>query len=144
VAIRKEVKQFMDTIPRQDDEVPNYQESLNVEDILKDIKFLIDEQGGSKDKLKAYLENVEEQVQTLKKNSITELDKQQIKLLVEKHPYFKNPCNYHIRLITIMKYLKRKGVNILVEDIDLVVDSIIATIDGVVKVEYGRYYRTRS
>ncbi|MCK8060699.1 MULTISPECIES: hypothetical protein [unclassified Fusibacter] len=134
----------MDTIPRQDDEVPNYQEALNVEDILKDIKFLIDEHGGSKDRLKAYLENVEEQVQSFKQNAVTEADKQQIKLLVEKHPYFKNPCNYHIRLITIMKYLKRKGINIAIEDIDLVVDSIIESIDGVVKVEYGRYYRIRA
>ncbi len=78
------------------------------------------------------------------KRDFTEEDKEEITYLIKKHPYFKNPCNYPIRLITIMKYLKRKDVDINLPDADLVVDELIATLDGVERLEYGRYYRRKS
>ncbi len=78
------------------------------------------------------------------KKHFTAEDKEEIVSLIKKHPYFKNPCNYHIRLVTIMKYLKRKDVDINLPDADLVIDDLIASLDGVERLEYGRYYRRKS
>lgn len=72
---------------------------------------------------------------------IFDIDEDSIKSKIEKHPYFKNPCNYPIRLITIMKYLKKKGVDISYKDIDLVVDRLIQEMDGVKKVGNGMYLK---
>ncbi len=78
------------------------------------------------------------------KKHFTVKDKEEIVSLIKKHPYFKNPCNYHIRLVTIMKYLKRKDVDINLPDADLIIDDLIASLDGVERLEYGRYYRRKS
>ena len=72
---------------------------------------------------------------------IFDIDEKSIKKKIEKHPYFKNPCDYPIRIITIMKYLKKKGVNIDYKDMDLIVDKLIREMDGVKKVGDGMYLK---
>ncbi len=42
-----------------------------------------------------------------------------------------------------MKYLKKKGIDINMPDMDLLVDEIIQTIDGVKKRGYGQYSRVK-
>ena len=46
---------------------------------------------------------------------------------------------YPIRLLTILKYLKRKGINMNYADIDVYVDNLIQKMDGVRKVGRGLY-----
>ncbi len=70
-----------------------------------------------------------------------DIDENSIKKKIEKHPYFKNPCDYPIRLITIMKYLKKKGVDISYKDMDLIVDRLIQEIDGVEKIGDRMYFK---
>ncbi|WZL74599.1 hypothetical protein QBE52_07875 [Clostridiaceae bacterium 35-E11] len=72
---------------------------------------------------------------------IFDIDEASIKKKIQKHPYFKNPCDYPIRLVTIMKYLKKKGVNINYKDMDLIVDKLIQEIEGVTKVGDGMYLK---
>ncbi|WP_053957591.1 hypothetical protein [Inediibacterium massiliense] len=72
---------------------------------------------------------------------VFDINETSIKKKIEKHPYFKNPCDYPIRLITIMKYLKKKGVDINFKDMDLIVDKLIQQIDGVKKVGEGMYFK---
>ncbi|WP_129596065.1 hypothetical protein [Anaerophilus nitritogenes] len=72
---------------------------------------------------------------------VFDINEASIKKKIEKHPYFKNPCDYPIRLITIMKYLKKKGVDINFQDMDLIVDKLIQQIDGVKKVGEGMYLK---
>lgn len=65
--------------------------------------------------------------------------KKEIESIIKSHPYFKNPCDYPIRLLTILKYLRRKGVNVNYADIDLYVDALLSHMDGVKKVGRGLY-----
>ncbi|MDO4772313.1 MAG: hypothetical protein Q4A72_01880 [Bacillota bacterium] len=58
---------------------------------------------------------------------------------IRKHPYFKNPCKYPIRIISIMKYLKKKGFDVKEKDIDLKVDELISQLPDVTKVDFGLY-----
>lgn len=59
--------------------------------------------------------------------------------LLKKHPYFKKPSDHPIRLITIMKYLKKKGVDTSIHNIDLLVEELILGIDGVKKIQSNKY-----
>lgn len=115
-------------------------EALKMDEIINDIKELIENHEDPKEQLAKYINDVEEKIES---NLLLEVDKEEIKKLVEKHPYFKNPSTYHIRMITIMKYLKKKGMNINIPDFDLLVDEIILTIDGVEKIGYDRYKRKK-
>ncbi len=72
---------------------------------------------------------------------IFDIDEASIKSKIEKHPYFKNPCDYPIRLVTIMKYLKKKGVDTTYKDIGLIVDKLIQEINGVKKIGDGMYIK---
>lgn len=121
----------------------NYYSHSNNDQIaifIKDIRSLLDKYSNPKKQLNEYLKKIEESM-IINGNSKEIIDREKIKKYIEKHPYFKNPCNYHIRLLTIMKYLKKKGVNINIKDMDLIVDEIIQEIDGVIKVGEGRYIR---
>ena len=71
------------------------------------------------------------------------IDENSIREKVEKHPYFKNPCGHPIRLITIMKYLKKKGINTSLEDMDLVVDRLVQAIPEVQKIGDGLYLKCK-
>ncbi len=72
-------------------------------------------------------------------SSLGDTKDEDILALIKKHPYFKNPCKYPIRIISIMKYLKKKGFNVSEKDIDLKVDQLIASISDVDKIEFGLY-----
>ncbi len=132
-------------VPEPDDQTirPIASERLERNDIINDIRTLLEQHDNPADILQQYIDEVEERIEEEGRSQLEMVDKNNIKLLIEKHPFFKNPNNYHIRLITIMKYLKKKGVDINVPDMDLLVDEIIQTIDGVNKRGYGQYSRVK-
>lgn len=116
---------------------------LGTNEIIEDIKILLERHENPSDHLQAYLNQVEASIEKEQKEKLASVDRDYLKGLIEKHPFFKNPNNYHIRLITVMKYLKKKDVDISIPDMDLLVDEIIQSIDGVKKRGYGQYSRTR-
>ncbi len=118
-------------------------ETVLMDGFIKDIKYLIENSQDSKSQLNQYITEVEEKIEYHRANRLSKVDKEEIKGLIEKHPYFKNPCNYHIRIITIMKYLKKKGIDISIPDIDLLVEEVILTIDGVKSTGDGRYTKKK-
>lgn len=128
-------------------EVPEQEYSpikkLEMTDVLEDIKNLIEKHDNPAIELQKYLINVESIIIDENKQKLNEVNQDQVRHLIEKHPYFKNPSTYHIRLITIMKYLKKKGIDITLNDFDLMVDEIIMSIEGVEKISYGKYSRKR-
>lgn len=115
--------------------------SIKMESVIKDIRVLINKYNNPKEYVNDYLRKVEKKMVNNNIENEGLVDRNSIKKHIEKHPYFKNPCNYHIRLLTIMKYLKKKGVDISIKDIDLVVDEIIQEIDDVKKVGEGKYIK---
>lgn len=135
---------FSDFAENTDDEpsAKNYNvATIGVDDMIKDIKKMIASEDDHKEKLTSYLSVIERKIEDQNQITLNNVDRDHIKKLIEKHPFFKNPNSYHIRLITIMKYLKKKGVDIAINDIDLLVDEIILKVDGVVKVADGKYKR---
>ncbi len=72
-------------------------------------------------------------------SSLGDCKDEDILALIKKHPYFKNPCKYPIRIISIMKYLKKKGLDVGKKDVDLKVDELISNISNVDKIEFGLY-----
>lgn len=116
-------------------------QTIGVDDLIKDIKEMIENDDDHKEKLTSYLMDIEKKMESKNLLDINSVDRGHIQKLIEKHPYFKNPNSYHIRLITIMKYLKKKGVDVTIIDIDLLVDEIIRKIDGVQKMADGKYKR---
>lgn len=137
------MKLVFSDIPENSDEGDSAINTIGVDDLIKDIKEMIESDDDHKVKLASYLSDIENQIKSKNLIDIQNVDRDQIKKLVEKHPFFKNPNTYHIRLITIMKYLKKKGVDISINDIDLLVDEIIQTIDGVKKIADGKYSRRK-
>ena len=117
-------------------------ETIGVDDLIKDIKKMIASDEDHKEKLTSYLSVIESKIESQNQHDLKSVDRNQIQQLIEKHPFFKNPNNYHIRLITIMKYLKKKGIDISIHDIDLLVDEIIQKIEGVVKIADGKYKKS--
>lgn len=132
-------------VPEPDDQTirPIASERLESKDIINDIKTLLEQHDDPTDILQQYIGEVEERIEEEERSQLETVDRDSIKALIEKHPFFKNPNNYHIRLITIMKYLKKKGIDINMPDMDLLVDEIIQTIDGVRKKGYGQYARVK-
>jgi len=120
---------------------PTPVDAIGVDDMIKDIKKMIESEDDHKEKLTSYLSIIEKKIEDQNQIDLNNVDQDHIKKLIEKHPFFKNPNSYHIRLITIMKYLKKKGVDVSINDIDLLIDEIIQKIDGVVKVADGKYKR---
>ncbi|WP_430886208.1 hypothetical protein [Fusibacter sp. JL216-2] len=132
-------------VPEPDDHTirPIASERLESKDIINDIKTLLEQHDNPTDMLQQYIGEVEERIEEEERSQLETVDRDNIKTLIERHPFFKNPNSYHIRLITIMKYLKKKGVDIAVPDMDLLVDEVIQTIDGVKKKGYGQYSRIK-
>ncbi|MBF4694899.1 hypothetical protein [Fusibacter ferrireducens] len=116
---------------------------LEMNDVLKDIKELLERHDNPALELQKYLSEVETKIDFENKRELDSVDKENVKSVIEKHPYFKNPSSYHIRLITIMKFLKKKGVDITIRDFDMLVDEIIMSIEGVEKIGYGKYRRRK-
>ncbi|QXM06220.1 hypothetical protein [Crassaminicella indica] len=108
---------------------------------LKDLKKLLKDYNKPIHKIDYLISELERNKDCENVIRIFDIDKNSIKKKIEKHPYFKNPCDYPIRLVTIMKYLKKKGVNIKYKDMDLIVDQLIQEIDGVKKVGDGMYLK---
>lgn len=115
--------------------------NIKMESIIEDIRVLLNKYNDPKEHVNNYLSKVEKKIEDNGIDTKYFIDRKKIRKYIEKHPYFKNPCNYHIRLLTIMKYLKKKGIDISINDIDLVVDEIIQEIDGVKKIAEGKYVR---
>ena len=133
-----------DDVPEQKN-IENEQitKEVDAEFIISEIKNLLGEHKDPSDKLQEYINHVEKKIDIVRKNELNNINKDEIKKLIEKHPYFKNPNSYSIRLITIMKFLKKKSVNVSLPDIDLLVEEIILSIDGVIKDGYGKYLRKK-
>ncbi len=116
-------------------------DNIQMESIIKDIKVLLNKYNNPKEHVNKYLQKVEKEIENNGVETEYFIHRNKVKKYIEKHPYFKNPCNYHIRLLTVMKYLKKKGIDINIKDFDLVVDEIIQEIDGVKKIGEGKYIK---
>lgn len=119
----------------------NGAKEIEFDKMLKNIKELI--RHDDKRKLEAYIEEMENYLSD-EAIHYYERESERIKQLIGKHPYFKNPCTYPIRLLTIMKYLKKKGIDTNIKDIDLLVDRAIESMDGVKKIGPGMYLVKKS
>lgn len=108
---------------------------------LKDLKKFLGKYHKPTEQVDYLINNLEGNMDLNNVIKIFDIDEESIKKKIQKHPYFKNPCDYPIRLVTIMKYLKKKGVNINYKDMDLIVDKLIQEIDGVTKVGDGMYLK---
>lgn len=114
----------------------NIREELN---FYKELKNCFKEYGKNTDDIDFIIKNLQEQIKAFSAADPTLPDDEKFAAAIEKHPYFKNPCDYPIRLITILKYLKSRGFNMNYTDIDIYVDKIIQKMDGVKKVGRGLY-----
>lgn len=129
------------------DEETNFDLHVYLEEAKNDLRFLRDlkkflkKYNKSTSQIDQYIHRLEGNMDMEKVVQIYDIDENAIKKSIEKHPYFKNPCDYPIRLLTIMKYLKKKGTDIHYKDMDLIVDRLIQEIDGVKKVGDGMYLK---
>ena len=110
----------------------------------KDLRSFFKEYDKSIEDIEFIINNIERNISIFNQSGSIIIDEQKMISQIEKHPYFKNPCDYPIRLITILKYLKEKGFNLNYKDIDIYVDKIIQRIDGVKKVGRGLYLKKKS
>jgi len=137
------MKMVFSDLPENADDAPSANNSevlsIGVDELIKDIKEMIEDDANHKERLSSYLTSIEKQIESQNKLDLKNVDREAIKKLIGKHPYFKNPNSYHIRMITIMKYLKKKQVDVSIPDFDLLIDEIIQTMDGVTKVADGKY-----
>ena len=113
--------------------------NLNLNNVIDDIKEVLINHENPKEILEEYLMHIESKLDTERMLKIHEINKDNIKKIIEGHPYFKNPNDYGIRLVTIMKFLKKKGVDVSLPDIDILVDEIVKTCDNVESDEFGKY-----
>ena len=118
----------------------NIREELN---FYKELRSCFREYDKSVEDIDFIIRNIEATVEIFDSGSPIVLDEEKILRQIEKHPYFKNPCDYPIRLITILKYLKRKGYNMNYADIDIYIDKLLQRMDGVKKVGRGLYLKNR-
>lgn len=114
----------------------NIREELN---FYKELKNCFREYGKNTDDIEFIIKNLNDQIDMFENSDPQLPDDEKFMAAIEKHPYFKNPCDYPIRLITILKYLKNRGFNMNYTDIDIYVDKIIQKMDGVKKVGRGLY-----
>lgn len=116
----------------------NLREELN---FYKELRSYFKEYDKPVEEIDFIISNIESNLLVFGSGSEILLDEEKIIKQIEKHPYFKNPCDYPIRLITILKYLKSKGFNMNYTDIDLYVDRLIQRMEGVKKVGRGQYQK---
>lgn len=88
--------------------------------------------------------NIESDLEKFSEARGVVMDEEAIIAQLEKHPYFKNPSDYPVRLLTLLKYLKAKGFNMHYTDIDIYIDRVVQKLEGVRKVGKGLYQKTRS
>lgn len=106
----------------------------DIYELVDGISRLLSEEIGSNARIDSYLDELKQRAKR-KRPSFSDGE---LKELILKHPYFKNPCQHPIRIISIMKYLKRKGYAGQ-NGFESRIDSIISSIDGVKRIEFGRY-----
>ena len=116
----------------------NIREELNFYKTLKD-HFKI--YGKPTDDLDFIIKNLEDQIADFEAGSPILPDQKSMEEAIAKQPYFKNPCDYPISLLTILKYLKHRGFHMNYADIDVYVDNIVQKMDGVKKVGRGLYIK---
>jgi len=107
---------------------------LSMEEVIHRMKQINEEQAEPSEDLSQLIEQVQKKIV-----SCQEVDLEKVKDLILRHAFFRNPNHYHIRLITIMKHLKKKGIDISIPDFDLLVDEIIVSLPGVKKIGGDRY-----
>lgn len=122
---------------------PAVSSSVNLNNVIDDIKEVLIKHDNPKKILKEYLNNIESKIDTERMLKIHEINRENIKEMILSHPYFRNPNDYGIRLVSIMKYLKKKGVDVSIPDIDIFVDEIVKSIDSVESVEFGKYKKIK-
>lgn len=110
-------------------------------EFLKELKKVLEKYNKPTSQVEYLISELEGNTDYQKVINIFGIDEKRILSYIKKHPYFKNPCDYPIRLITIMKYLKKKEISINYRDMDLIVDKLILQIDGVKKVGDGMYLK---
>lgn len=124
--------------------IPLSQENLREElNFFKELRSFFKEFDKPVEDIDFIIANIESNLEIFNKNISIALDDEKIIRQIEKHPYFKNPCDYPIRLITVLKYLKEKGFNMNYQDIDIYIDKLMQKIDGVKKVGRGLYQKNR-
>lgn len=129
-------------VPSATDDEPDL-EMIRIDNVINDIKLIIGNDTQSDEQLKHYISKVESHLNNHQIQELNSIDREEIKRLILKHPYFRNPCNYNIRLTTIMKYLKKKGLDPHLRNVDLLVDEVIMSIDGIEKKGYDKYFMKR-
>ncbi len=118
----------------------NLREELNFYEKLTEVFREYDRET---EDLEFIINNIKEQIDEFRASASISIipDEEAIVHAIQKHPYFKNPCDYPIRLITIMKYLKQKGFNTNYADIDLYIDRLLQSMPSVKKVGRGLYMK---
>lgn len=114
----------------------NLREELNFYFQLSDT---FKEYGKDTDELDFIISHLQSQIEWFSNERASLPDRQEIERLIRNHPYFRNPCSYPIRLLTILKYLRKSGINVNYKDIDIYVDSIMTGMDEVKKTGRGLY-----
>ena len=118
----------------------NLREELN---FYKELRAFFKEYNKPIDDIDFIIGNIEANIAIFNQSGVIVIDADKMLTQFEKHPYFKNPCGYPIRLLTILKYLKDKGFNMNFKDIDIYVDKLVQKVDGVKKVGRGLYKKTK-
>lgn len=118
----------------------NLREELN---FYKELRSFFKEYNKPVEDIDFIISNIESNIEIYSNINHIILDEDKIIAQIEKHPYFKNPGDYPIRLLTILKYLKKKGFNMHYKDIDIYIDKLIQKVDGVKKVGRGLYIKSR-
>lgn len=118
----------------------NLREELN---FYKELRVFFKEYDKSIEDIDFIIGNIEANISIFNQGVSIVIDADKMLTQIEKHPYFKNPCDYPIRLITILKYLKGKGFNMNFKDIDVYVDKLIQKVEGVKKVGRGLYKKSK-
>ena len=120
--------------------IPLSYESIREElNFFKDLKLFFKEYNKPVEGIDFIIKNLESNIEIFNTTSHILLEEEAIIKQITKHPYFKNPGDYPIRLLTILKYLKKKGFNMHYKDIDIYIDKLVQKMDGVRKVGRGAY-----
>lgn len=124
-------------IPLNDE---NLREELN---FYKDLRMFFKDYNKPVEDIDFIISNIESNIEIFSNGNTLFIDEDKIVKQIAKHPYFKNPGDYPIRLLTILKYLKKKGYNMHYKDIDIYIDKLIQKVEGVKKVGRGLYIKSR-
>ncbi len=134
-------KQNNDVVLRIPLDNDNLREELSFYTQLTDIFREYEKDTGELDFITSHIQS---QIDRFSSEIASLPDKKQIENIIRNHPYFRNPCDYPIRLLTVLKYLKKMGINVSYTDIDVYVDSIMSGMDEVRKVGRGLYMCSRN